>query len=249
MLMLRLRVSDNVTRVYKQRDDGWRFDIILVAAVTDDNPGTSLSLLHGNEVEQGKICVAVTRRSEVEVLTVQSHYRMTEDQNHNRSSDLTVPPPPAPIPTPMAVSRKTSGLVPDADVFVCALIGGQVTILDTYNIPNAYGYNNVMDSSQDLCPSSMNFVNGRIQCVFSRAIKTNDVLQDKALNQSYYQLSGWTDATGSSMAAIAYHSPTPKISSPITAGTTNVDSPIRAHGILMALVVMGMFFAAETFYA
>ena len=79
MLMLRLRVSDNVTRVYKQRDDGWRFDIILVAAVTDDNPGTSLSLLHGNEVEQGKICVAVTRRSEVEVLTVQSHYRMVCD--------------------------------------------------------------------------------------------------------------------------------------------------------------------------
>ena len=44
-----------------------------MAAVTDDNPGTSLSLLHGNEAEQRKICVAVTRRSEVELLTVQSH--------------------------------------------------------------------------------------------------------------------------------------------------------------------------------
>ena len=34
----------------------------------------------------------------------------------------------------------------DADVFVCALIGGQVTILDTYNIPN--GHSNMVDSSQ-----------------------------------------------------------------------------------------------------
>ena len=31
-----LRVSENVTRVYKQRDDAWRFYITLVAAVTDD---------------------------------------------------------------------------------------------------------------------------------------------------------------------------------------------------------------------
>ena len=50
-----------------------------MAAVTDDNPGTSLSLLHGNEAEQRKICVAVTRCSEVEALTVQSHYRMVCD--------------------------------------------------------------------------------------------------------------------------------------------------------------------------
>ena len=33
----------------------------------------------------------------------------------------------------------------DADVFTCALIGGQVTILDTYNIPN--DRNNMVDSS------------------------------------------------------------------------------------------------------
>ena len=50
--------------------------ITLVAAVTDDNPGTSLTLLHGNEAEQQRICVSVTRRSEV---TVQSHYRMVCD--------------------------------------------------------------------------------------------------------------------------------------------------------------------------
>eukprot|EP00731_Ephydatia_muelleri_P019192 Em0012g17a len=121
----------------------------------------------------------------------------------------------------------------------------------------AVGY--TPNQAMDLCPSSMNFVNGRIQCVFSRAIKTNDVLQDKALNQSYYQLSGWTDATGSSMAAIAYHSPTaPKISvstlnptnasSPVTA-EVKIDPLIRAHGILMivawpVLGVMGIFFAA-----
>ena len=71
-----LRVSENVTRVYKQRDDVWRFYITLVSAVTDDIPGTALSLLNGNEAEQRRICVAVTRRSEVEALTVQSHYRM-----------------------------------------------------------------------------------------------------------------------------------------------------------------------------
>ncbi|KAL5488524.1 hypothetical protein EMCRGX_G017474 [Ephydatia muelleri] len=157
----------------------------------------------------------------------------------------------------IAVGYTPNQAMPDADVFVCALIGGQVTILDTYNIPN--GRSNMVDTSQDLCPSSMNFVNGRIQCVFSRAIKTNDVLQDKALNQSYYQLSGWTDATGSSMAAIAYHSPTaPKISvstlnptnasSPVTA-EVKIDPLIRAHGILMivawpVLGVMGIFFAA-----
>ena len=34
----------------------------------------------------------------------------------------------------------------DADVFVCALIGSEVTILDTYNIPN--GHSNEVDSSQ-----------------------------------------------------------------------------------------------------
>ena len=57
------------------------FYITLVAAVTDDNSGTSLptSFLHGNEAEQRRICVAVTRRSEVEALTVQSHYRMVCD--------------------------------------------------------------------------------------------------------------------------------------------------------------------------
>ena len=50
-----------------------------MAAVTDDNPVTSLSFLHGNEAEQRRIRVAVTRRSEVEALTVQSHYRMVCD--------------------------------------------------------------------------------------------------------------------------------------------------------------------------
>ena len=50
-----------------------------MAAVTDDNPGTSLTLVHENEAEQRRICVAVTRRSEVEALTVQSHYRMVCD--------------------------------------------------------------------------------------------------------------------------------------------------------------------------
>ena len=58
-----LRVSENVTRVYKQRDDAWRFYITLVAAVTDDNPGTSLSLLHGNEAEQNMCCSYETFRS------------------------------------------------------------------------------------------------------------------------------------------------------------------------------------------
>ena len=51
-----LRVSENVTRVYKQRNDAWRFYIILVAAVTDDNPGTSLptSFPHGNEADSAE---------------------------------------------------------------------------------------------------------------------------------------------------------------------------------------------------
>ena len=52
-----------------------------MAAVTDDNPGASLStsFLHENEAELRRICVAVTRRSEVEALTVQSDYRMVCD--------------------------------------------------------------------------------------------------------------------------------------------------------------------------
>ena len=47
-----------------------------MAAVTDDTAGT---LLHENEAEQRRIRVAVTRRSEVEALTVHSHYKMVCD--------------------------------------------------------------------------------------------------------------------------------------------------------------------------
>ena len=38
-----LRVSENATRVYKQRDDARRFYITLVA--DNDNPGTSLIMI------------------------------------------------------------------------------------------------------------------------------------------------------------------------------------------------------------
>ena len=53
-----LRVSEYINRVYKQRDDAWRFYITLVSAVTDDNADTSLSFLDEklNEAEQRRMC-------------------------------------------------------------------------------------------------------------------------------------------------------------------------------------------------
>eukprot|EP00731_Ephydatia_muelleri_P019195 Em0012g20a len=157
----------------------------------------------------------------------------------------------------IAVGYTPNPGMPDADVFACAVIGGNVSILDTYDIPDYRS--NVVDTIQDLCPFSGSFINGRIRCVFSRAIKTNDVLQDKALNQSYYQLNGWTDATGSSVNSLVNHgvsipmvsdskvNPTTSVSA-VTA-EVKIDPLIRAHGILMivawpVLGVMGIFFAA-----
>eukprot|EP00731_Ephydatia_muelleri_P019219 Em0012g44a len=144
----------------------------------------------------------------------------------------------------------------DADVFVCALIGGQVTILDTYNIPN--GHNNEVDSSQDLCPSSTSSVNGRIRCVFSRAAQTDDLLQDlDLLDGRYFQLIGWTDAASSSKAV--YDCLKVSTREAITLATNSTNSTtdnstlpvvlalIRAHGILMIVAWPTVYVTANLF--
>ncbi|KAL5471600.1 hypothetical protein EMCRGX_G029728 [Ephydatia muelleri] len=103
----------------------------------------------------------------------------------------------------------------DADVLACALHPNtkSVVILDTYNTPR--GYNNVEDSIQNVCPYSTNFSDGRISCIFSRAINTVDP-QDKDLSKDYYHLYGAVDDSPviqDQVVQLSYHShQTPTVS-------------------------------------
>lgn len=129
----------------------------------------------------------------------------------------------------------------DADVFVCMQSGGHVSVIDAYYIPNDQW--NVIDSRQDLCPFSMSLSNGRIKCVFSRAIQTNDIDQDLVLDGSYYQLTGGKDAvmfseTVHNSLKISIRQAVSFIKNSTNSTTSNTTQPavlalIRAHGILM----------------
>eukprot|EP00731_Ephydatia_muelleri_P037926 Em0599g4a len=105
--------------------------------------------------------------------------------------------------------------MPDADVLACAVYPdtSQVVVMDTYNVPD--DHNNIPDTIQNVCPHSANFTGGRISCVFSRAINTEDP-QDKDLNGDYYEQFAAVDnpavISGGSVSLSEHTHQTPSIS-------------------------------------
>ncbi|KAL5487380.1 hypothetical protein EMCRGX_G019974 [Ephydatia muelleri] len=153
--------------------------------------------------------------------------------------------------------------MPSADVLGCVVLAtsSEVAIVDAWNIVG--GYINVRDSIQNVCPHSASYSNGRIQCVFSRQIVTNDTTQDVPMNGSYYLLYGRGEIpTGSSPPGLTFHGAqfTPPFSDGLVDPATfegnssgEVDElhsvMVRVHGVVMTVAfsifgVIGIFFAA-----
>eukprot|EP00731_Ephydatia_muelleri_P018004 Em0011g44a len=101
-----------------------------------------------------------------------------------------------------------TGSMAAADVLGCIvhLASSVVSIVDDWNI--ASGHDDVRDDIQNVCPHSANYSNGRIQCVFSRQIITNDTTQDVPMNNDYYFLYGRGDIPFFGLSpGLTYHTP------------------------------------------